>query len=313
MIRSILLPLDGSQFAFGALPYATTIARGAGARLELVTVTADVAAQETDGDEKRFAPDDSTYDMQEWSPEAVAARLRSEGLSVGTHVYVGDPAGEIVMAADALGADLVVMATHGRTGLGRWLFGSVADGVLRQAGTPVLLVPPYTPPWTAAELARGPRRVLVPLDGTDLSEAALEPAAALAAAGGAEVRLLRVAAPTPPSAVVAAGGGEATASAAVVPMPSAEADPAVEAVEEYLEDAAARIRGRVRAVDVDAELGEPEAAIVAAARAWGAHAIAMATHTHRDPVAGTLGRRATRVLRSLEIPALLVRPTALHV
>lgn len=80
MIRSILLPLDGSQLTFGALPYATTLARGAGARLELVTVTADVAAQEADGAEKRFAPDDSTYDMQEWSPVAVAARLRSEGV-----------------------------------------------------------------------------------------------------------------------------------------------------------------------------------------------------------------------------------------
>jgi nucleotide-binding universal stress UspA family protein len=230
MIRSILLPLDGSQFAFGALPYATTIAKRAGARLELVTVTSDVAAPGTDSSEKRFPPDDSTYDLQEWSPEAVAARLRLEGLRVGTHVYVGDPAGEIVIAADVLGADLIVMATHGRAGLGRSLFGSVADGVLWRAGAPVLLVPPYTPPWTATELERGPRRLLVALDGTDLSEAALEPAAALAHAVGADVRLLRVAAPA-----------------------------------------------------------------------------------HDDPVAGTLGRRTTRVLRTLEIPALLVRPTAVRI
>src|ERR1051326_3917222 len=92
---------------------------------------------------------------------------------VETTIPWGEPTDEILEQVRSARADLVVMATHGRSGLGRWLYGSVADEVLRRASVPIFLVPPGSyEPWSAD---RAPR-ILVPLDGSQLSQAALGPA-----------------------------------------------------------------------------------------------------------------------------------------
>jgi nucleotide-binding universal stress UspA family protein len=95
-------------------------------------------------------------DRQEESPtseareylEGVAQRLRETypGIHVSTEVRHGEPAGSLALAAIERGADLVVMATHGRTGVRRSIMGSVAGGVLRIGGTPLLLVGPANAP-----------------------------------------------------------------------------------------------------------------------------------------------------------------------
>jgi nucleotide-binding universal stress UspA family protein len=71
---------------------------------------------------------------------SVAARLKQHNLNVSTEHFDGPPAEEIVERARALGISLILMTTHGRSGLGRMVFGSVADSVLRHAPCPVLLV-----------------------------------------------------------------------------------------------------------------------------------------------------------------------------
>jgi nucleotide-binding universal stress UspA family protein len=70
----------------------------------------------------------------------LAVELRNKGVRVETRVRRGQPADEIIAAARATGADLIAMSTHGRSGLGRLVFGSVAEAVLRQAGIPVFLL-----------------------------------------------------------------------------------------------------------------------------------------------------------------------------
>jgi nucleotide-binding universal stress UspA family protein len=107
--------------------------------------------------------------------------------------------------AAATGADLLVMTTHGRGPLARFWLGSVADALVRQASVPILLVPPK---GAAPDLAQTPviRRVLIPLDGSELAEQVLEPALALGAATQTEYTLLRVVTLATPPSYDPAGG-----------------------------------------------------------------------------------------------------------
>ena len=114
--------------------------------------------------------------------ESVQSSQARRSFSVSTAVLDGDPASAILDMAEQKMADIIVMSSHGYSGLTRWLLGSVAEKVLRGAACPVLVV-------------RSPqaiRRVLIPLDGSDLSSHVLAPAIAAAQGLGASVTLLRV-------------------------------------------------------------------------------------------------------------------------
>lgn len=137
-LGKILVPLDGSPLAEGALARVVELAADrpqtsvvllrateASALAEFHPIQAQVAAVE---------------EAQGYL-DAVAARLRSQGLkTVTTSVWYGTPAASIVEAAAVGGVDLIVMSTHGRSGLGRLIMGSVAESVLRGTKTPILLL-----------------------------------------------------------------------------------------------------------------------------------------------------------------------------
>lgn len=136
MYSSLVVPLDMSELAERALPHAVEIARRFKARVELLTVVptprdATMAGEgEADWDPRKL-------EAQEYLA-ALAARLTDEGLDVRTAVRSGDVAAEIIEYATD--CDLIVMCTHGRSGLGRWVYGSIADRTLRYATVPILLV-----------------------------------------------------------------------------------------------------------------------------------------------------------------------------
>ena len=125
MFRSILVPLDGSPHAAAALPLARSMATATRSALHLLRV---VPASQSAANEA------ASY------LESIANELRSDGLSVDTMIGLGDAATEIVKVARAKEVDLIVMATHARSGIGRFLLGSVAADVVRKADLPVLLV-----------------------------------------------------------------------------------------------------------------------------------------------------------------------------
>jgi nucleotide-binding universal stress UspA family protein len=105
----------------------------------------------------------------------------------------GDPAETVVRCAQSLGADLIVMTTHGRDAVGRAVFGSVADRVARAAAVPVLLVRPTGASGTNGAAAPPAfERIVVPLDGSDRADAALPVAADLARTLRLPIRLVRV-------------------------------------------------------------------------------------------------------------------------
>ncbi len=139
MLKTILVPLDGSDLAEHALPYALTLARSTHADLFLVRAA---RARALPGVE--VADAEAEAEVVE-SAETYLARVIAQvpsGVSVRSGVYYGDAARGILEEIGLRDASLVVMVTHGRTGIGRTLLGSVAGGVLRQGRTPLLLVHP---------------------------------------------------------------------------------------------------------------------------------------------------------------------------
>jgi nucleotide-binding universal stress UspA family protein len=142
MYERVLVPLDGSEIAEAILPFAEKLAGPVDAEAMLVRVVEPLSAGEAFAAGGVVAPD-TLFLRQLEAKEYLARverRLANKGIRVRTDLRSGTPAAEIVAAATSWGADLIAMATHGRGGLGRLLFGSVAEAVLRAAPVPVLMI-----------------------------------------------------------------------------------------------------------------------------------------------------------------------------
>ncbi len=145
-VRSILLPTDFSDCANFALPYAAGIARATGASLLVVHVVETVVpAVGYSGMSEPLPIADISEQLEESAEREmprVAEREECAGLNVEEMIVHGDAATEIVRVARERRVDLIVISSHGRTGLGRILFGSTAEAVVRHATCPVLVVKP---------------------------------------------------------------------------------------------------------------------------------------------------------------------------
>jgi nucleotide-binding universal stress UspA family protein len=201
MLRTLLVPLDGSTLAERALPIACDIARRTGGVVHLVRTHVPIAvvgatAEGAIFSQDMLAADDALRQRARKYTEELSTRLGAEwGLRVQWHVEDGTPAGLVTDIADRINADLIVMTTHGAGGFTPDWLGSVADSVIRHSHRPVLALPendahlgePFTP-----------RRVLVTLDGSPRSETILPVVRDLAIAFGAHIELVRVVAPFVP-------------------------------------------------------------------------------------------------------------------
>lgn len=276
-MKQILVPLDGSALAERALPYAQQLARATSAQITLL----------------RVAPS-STAAAEEYMAQ-IKERLDGE-LKIQTRIVSGVPALAIVPAARELAADLIVMTSHGRTALGRAVYGSVTDAVLRNASVPVLVAPSQVArPWFVAETGR-PRKVLVALDSGDLAEQALPAALDLATSLQAEIVLAGVIVPP------AIGYAEGYAYYAFEPEAQRHE------LEIYLEGVAMPLRTQGFSVSHFTAVGDAAAMLVEAARERGADAIVLATHGRSGMARLVLGSVALGVLRKSDLPVLLVRP-----
>jgi nucleotide-binding universal stress UspA family protein len=192
------------------------------------------------------------------------------------------------------------MATHGRSGLGRWVYGSVAEAVLRQAPVPLLLVRAWQPATTATF---DPRPcLLVPLDGSRYAETALPAASRLARQLAGALLLVR--------AVPVAGAGTAL-DWALAPDLAIETAALARAATDYLDRIADRLRRTGVMVDYLARSGEPAAVIEAVGQERAAALIVMTTHGRTGLQRLALGSVADAVLRQQDRPLLLVRPPGL--
>jgi nucleotide-binding universal stress UspA family protein len=158
MLNKIVVPLDGSDLAECALPYAEEIASKTGAEVVLISVTERVQGYKTMRDptqplEVDFLPvgvgkmeTQATHYL-----DKIAKKFQSKGIKVTQEVLLGNPAEEIIIYVELKKCDLIIMSTHGRSGTSRWLHGSVAEKVFRVAGVPIMMIPASVCPPIKAE------------------------------------------------------------------------------------------------------------------------------------------------------------------
>jgi nucleotide-binding universal stress UspA family protein len=141
LVTTILVPLDGSVLAEAALAPATELARERRAKLVLLRAAEAHTSLMADPTGAQVA---AVRDAEQYLADVRDRVLRGSGVDVDVSVWYGPPAQAIVEAAQYRKADLIVMSSHGRSGLGRLVLGSVAETVLRRSETPILLIRPDT-------------------------------------------------------------------------------------------------------------------------------------------------------------------------
>jgi len=282
MIQNILVPLDGSPVSEAALPYAVALAGRTGARLTLMRAAhiGPFAADKGPAQSRAVSEAEAYLDV-------CAADLRARDCLVETGVPYGSAAEWVVEEATLRHADLIVMATHDRVGPDRWVHGSVAETVVSRAPVPVMLV-------RAADGARPVEHfdwrqptLLVPLDGSELAEAVLPAAAALARSLNGRVVLIFVATET--------GLGSQ--------------DPGAQ---DYLDahlDRLARVGVPVASI---VRTGKPAMEIAQAAREQNAALVLMATHGRTGLARSVSGSVAGEVVHCSPSPVMLIRPAGIR-
>jgi nucleotide-binding universal stress UspA family protein len=296
MYRQILVPLDGSAFAEAALPLALEISRRTGADVHLATVLEPVTS---------FAYEGWEGAAVEWSEqylEDVLGRLEGQGGGQVTHAVLNGHTVEMLQSeAKAKSADVVVMASHGRGALSRMWLGSVADGFVRHTHLPVVIVRPEEGAEPVSSFAHSFETLMIPLDGSELSERALEHATEFGELFDSAYHLTRI---VSYPVDIASPYLPHTAQVNQQVMEDAKQGAA-----EYLERHAEEMRRRglrvTTSVAVDAQAGN---GILAEAEAVGAEMVAMATHGRTGFSRAILGSAADKVLRAVHVPLLLFRP-----
>ncbi|HET7583442.1 MAG TPA: universal stress protein [Gemmatimonadaceae bacterium] len=309
-MKRIIVPLDGSPLAERALSTAVMLARptsegGDSSVVELVLVHAPLTlAAMPDGGIVCAPSTEFDTELRQQSEAylyRVAARLRAETrLNVVSTVLDGSPSMTLAAHAEAVGADVIVMTSHGRGGLSRVWLGSVTDALVRQGHVPVLVTRSLEDAAPAADDAPF-RRVLVPLDGSGLGEETLDSAIALLGVTGVEYTLARVLTPL---------------LALFRSTPEGERDEAprvaasVDQTDEYLEDLAARLCARGVVVRTAVLVHEhPARAILRYALRTDTDLVVMATHGRNALGRLVMGSVTDKVLRAGVVPVLVQRPS----
>lgn len=288
----ILVPLDGSDLAEGALPWAAALARLLGAPLLLLSVW-----EGADKDLAKSFPtlrEDVTAKAQEHFG-AYLERARGtidDGITVETRVREGEPGEAIPAAAAEAAARAIVIATHGRSGIGRWLYGSTASHLLRHAEVPVVAVGPRALERAPAEPRV--RHIMVPLDGSEGAQQALPVAQRLATAAGARISLVR-------GVPWAATAYPYTLPDAYLPQVDEELEAGAKA---YLREQEAAVKGDVAAFVVRGSVAE---GLLEFEERESVDLVVMSTHARSGLARAALGSVADRMLQGIA-PVLLIRP-----
>jgi nucleotide-binding universal stress UspA family protein len=308
MFHKVLVPLDRSSFAEQALGQAAAIARASNGDLDLVVVHEPLPF---DG----FG--DAPWNAEQWKAEEAYLQSIANELSTGTSVPVtcavvrGQRVDAICKRAWDIQADLIVMTSHGRTGINRAWLGSAADGVIRHAAMPVLMLRPAegnVAPLTERHLFK---HVLVPLDGSALAKEALPPAIALATCNDATITLLRV---VPPVPAITIDAGLPFVYPSPVATPDDVATGGLVAAAQRELAALAKDLAEQGVPKVDTEVvvaGQTARAIIEFAGGHGVDVITMSTHG-RGASRLLLGSVADKVIRACGLPVLVHRPIAVR-
>jgi nucleotide-binding universal stress UspA family protein len=288
MIHRILVAVDGSEVAEQALPYASVLAAVTGAELFLVIAMVPPDRWTDDGSVARWEQEEEAAAARYL--DVVGDRLREDGTAVRTKVVWGRASVVISAVAEEEAADIIALTTHGRSGITRWVMGSVADKVLHTSHRPLLLVRAQEQPPKAV----GFKRILVPLDGSAVAEAALPFVERLARQLRAKLLLEQIVLP-------------ATAYAGVFIPANVSVLEEIEAgAREYLQRIAKDAKRAGVTAEISVDIGYVAEAILQAAKHRKADLIALGTHGRSGPERWIMGSVADAVVRHTELPCLVL-------
>lgn len=299
-MRKILVPLDGSALSEQAIPYAEALARHADAELlfmrAVLTATPAPAANMFNQTLRESGRD--YLDIH-------VAAARRQGLRAQGHLWEDEAGFAILKMVETSNPSFIVMSTHGRSGLGRVVWGSVADYVLRHSPIPTLLIPrEVESPWT--DMTRP--RFVVPLDGSAFAEEALPAAQELARALHGEIELVEVVEPS----VWLIDVGDPWSNYAFEPSALELEERRTETATHYLDALATRLTDLEIPVSITVATGRAPDVIRQATRDSQARAVVMATHGRGGPSRLLMGSVTDAVVRSARVPVLVVRPSAVR-
>ncbi|EMA23009.1 universal stress protein [Haloarcula amylolytica] len=280
MFDRILVPTDGSPGSERAFEVAATLANTHDAAVHVLSVV-----------DEHGPTDDWDYDGDspaEAFVESQADHVDTEGLSVTAAVREGVVHDAVLDYGDETDIDLIVMGTHGRTGVRRFLLGSVTEKVVRLADVPVLSVKADAEPGTVSF-----DDILLPTDGSSGAEAAIEPTGTLASATDATVHLVSV--------VDTRSLGIDVGSSVIIDELESVATDAVG-------DASDRLSGMgVETVETAITHGVPYRAILDAIEEAGADLVVIGTHGRTGIDRYLLGSVAEKLVRTSPVPVITVR------
>lgn len=292
-VDTVLVPTDGSDHARRAAEHGDALARALDASLHLLNVVdLRTEAGPFDAGGLRDEVRERLREDGERTIEETTVVLETPD-SVETSVVEGDPVEDILAYVGDHGVDLVVIGTQGRTGLDRYLTGSVAEGVVRHADVPVLTVSE-----TGWGTGVGPYDdVLLATDGSEYADAAVEPAVEVAAAFDATVHVHHV-----------VDARNAAASGGYNP-PSEVIEELREGGEEIVDRVASRVREAGPEVTTGVDQGVPAESLLEYAQESSIDAIAMGTAGRTGLDRFLLGSTTERVIRHADVPVLAVNAT----
>jgi nucleotide-binding universal stress UspA family protein len=288
VLKTIVVPLDGSAFAQRSLPYAEVLARRASAKVILLRAI--------EGGYSPGARAMAHHDMRQAQQELafLSNRLQQQGIQTVAQRPFDEASWAIITAAQEEHADLIVMSTHGRTGMGRFVYGSVAERVLRVAPAPMLMVPASATFNWPSEPEK--MRIVVPLDGSEVAQGILDTATEVAEATGGTMVLVQAFLPESPTWAGDFGDlGYAPAEIA-------------ETIRASLAPIAAGLKARGIRSELYVHEGQAHNVILDAVAVHQAHLIAMSTHGRTGLARLIMGSVADAVLRETRVALLLARP-----
>jgi nucleotide-binding universal stress UspA family protein len=284
-LKKILVPLDGSGEAESVLPYIRDLAPRFGSQVHILGVGIGTKTRRVNR-------------LLEDYIKKIAIGLQGDDIKAEPVIRYGIAADKILDFTVEKEVDLIIMATHGRSGITRWWMGSIAEKVISEATAPVLLVRSKRPSKTGtAGKLHSLHKILAPLDGSDIGESALPYVETLAINSRASVDLLQIV--SPPGTVEASLLGGPDWRKFIKTMHDAG--------ENYLKGITTRLSGNGVKSTYEVVTGDPADKIVEYAEDKRISLIAMSTHGRTGLARWVLGSVTDKVLHSAKVPILLAR------
>ena len=288
--KKILVPLDGSELAEKALPYTKAIAKLKNSQVTLFAVSVTT-------------PGSRRTRLLKTYMDVSANSLKTKGIKVSTAIAYGNVADEIIEYADKNKVELIVISTHGYSGIKRWMLGSVTQKVLYGTCTPVLLIKSKSPEISEVKL----KKILLPIDGSPFSESTFPYVEELAKKSNAEVILVEVS----ESPVVPSYGDRP-----INPTWGKYRDTLWTELHqhssEYLEKVKSDLLKKglnIKSQAVKSKVGETALKIMKLANKEKVDMVVIATHGRTGISRWVYGSVANRIVQESVQPVLLIRPT----